>query len=329
MIYKLRENRVRRSYLGGKRIDKFQGKKESENGYYPENWIGSVVEANNPNYFVKGEGLSRVEEGMLLRDIIQNNPKEILGVEKMPILLKMLDSAERLVIQAHPTIPFAKKYFHSDFGKTECWYFMECEEHASVYIGFKPHVTKELWKKLFEEQDVEGLLDCLHKFFVKPGDVVFVSGGVPHAIGGGSLILELQEPTDLMVCAERITPSGVSLADEKVHGGLGFDHMLECFEYNTYTQEEAYSKFFVKPKNCDGKTYLIDCDVTDKFSMTEISEGAYVAETFMLAIVVDGQGVIASRDDNKEIKKGDCLFVSKGESFKLDGTDLRIVVCEA
>ena len=48
------------------------------------------------------------------------------------------------------------------------------------------------------------------------GDVVFVDGGVPHAIGGGSLILELQEPTDLMVCGEKVTPSGRILADEKV-----------------------------------------------------------------------------------------------------------------
>lgn len=329
MIYKLKENRVRRSYLGGERIDKFQGKSDAGNGYYPENWIGSVVEANNPKYFVAGEGLSYVEEGLMLRDIILSNPKEILGVEKMPVLLKMLDSAERLVIQAHPTIPFAKKYFNSDFGKTECWYFIQCEENASVYIGFKPHVTKELWKTLFENQDTEGLLDCLHKFSVKPGDVVFVAGGVPHAIGGGSLILELQEPTDLMVCAEKVTPSGVDLADEKVHGGLGFDRMLDCFEYKTYTEEEAYSAFFVKPKKCDTKTFLIDSDVTDKFRMTEFGDGKYVAETFMLAIVIDGEGSMISCDKDIKIKKGDCLFVSKGESFKLEGSNLRIVVCEA
>ena len=36
------------------------------------------------------------------------------------------------------------------------------------------------------------------------------------------MILELQEPTDLMVCGEKVTPSGRVLADEKVHGGLGF-----------------------------------------------------------------------------------------------------------
>ena len=32
-------------------------------------------------------------------------------------------------------------------------------------------------------------------------------GGVPHAIGGGRFMVELQEPSDLMVVAERLTPS--------------------------------------------------------------------------------------------------------------------------
>ena len=42
---------------------------------------------------------------------------------------------------------------------------------------------------------------------------------------------ELQEPTDLMVIPERVTPSGIELADIKLHGGLGFEKMfvsLQC-----------------------------------------------------------------------------------------------------
>ncbi|MCR4718645.1 MAG: class I mannose-6-phosphate isomerase [Firmicutes bacterium] len=329
MIYLLKENRVRRSYIGGARIDRFYGRSDAKNGYYPEDWIGSVVEAKNPQYFVSKEGLSYVEEGILLRDIISCNPQEVIGMDKMPILLKMLDSAERLVIQAHPTVQFAKKNFSSDFGKTECWYFIECEKDACVYIGFKPNVTKERWKLLFEKQDAKGMLNCLHRFSVKPGDFVFVDGGVPHAIGGGSLMLELQEPTDLMVCAERVTPSGVALSDEKVHGGLGFDLMLDCFEYKNFTEEEAFSHFFVKPKQYNTKKVLIDSDITNKFNMSEIYCGEHMSKNFMLAIVVNGEGNIVSETGRKKIKKGDRLFISKGEKFNLEGTDFRVIVCEA
>ena len=236
MVYKLKENRVRRSYLGGARIDKFYGKENCENGYCPEDWIGSVVEANNPGDVIVGEGLGVTDTGEFVKDVLSEKGK-------MPFLVKLLDSAERLVIQAHPTVDFAKKAFNSEFGKTECWYFIDCDEDACVYIGFKPGITREKWELLFHAQDSEGMLELLHKINVKKGDVVFVDGGVPHAIGGGSLILELQEPTDLMVCGEKVTPSGRVLADEKVHGGLGFEKMFDCFEYNPYTESEINEKF--------------------------------------------------------------------------------------
>ena len=59
----------------------------------------------------------------------------------------------------------------------------------------------------------------LHRIPVKAGDFVFVDGGVPHAIGGGCFMVELQEPSDLMVVAERFTPSGRRIPDAKLSGG--------------------------------------------------------------------------------------------------------------
>ncbi len=320
MVYKLKENRVRRSYLGGARIDKFYGKENCENGYCPEDWIGSVVEANNPGDVIPGEGLGVTENGELVKDILSEKGE-------MSFLLKMLDSAERLVIQAHPTVEYAKETFNSEFGKTECWYFLDCDDEACVYLGFKPGITREKWERLFETQDVEGLLDCLHKLNVKKGDIVFVAGGVPHAIGGGSLILELQEPTDLMVCAEKVTPSGRVLADEKVHGGLGFDKMLDCFEYVSYTAEEIAEKFIVSPSIDGGIKHLIYDRYTDKFSMDEVVYGEYVFENDKLAIVTEGEGVIKSVSGSVFLKKGDKLFLTKGEKIVLEDCNLRLLIC--
>ena len=320
MVYKLKENRVRRSYLGGARIDKFYGKETFENGYCPEDWIGSVVEANNPGEVIEGEGLGVTQTGELVKDVLSEKGK-------LSFLLKMLDSAERLVIQAHPTVDFAKKAFNSEFGKTECWYFIDCDEDACVYIGFKPGITREKWEQLFHAQDSEGMLELLHKINVKKGDVVFVDGGVPHAIGGGSLILELQEPTDLMVCGEKITPSGRILADEKVHGGLGFEKMFDCFEYNPYTESEINEKFTVTPREEEGITHLIYDRYTDKFSMDEATYGEYVFKSDKLAIVLEGNGTVRTEADELYLKKGDKLFVKKGEKIILPDNGLRMLIC--
>ena len=104
---------------------------------------------------------------------------------------------------------------------------LSCDDNACVYLGFKPGITREKWQELFLRQDTEKMLGCLHKFPVKAGDLWFVAGGVPHAIGGGCLMIELQEPSDLMVIPERVTPAGITLAGQKLHGGLGFEKMFD------------------------------------------------------------------------------------------------------
>ena len=228
MIYKFKENRVRRAYTGGMKIDKFKGKTDCKNGRTPEEWLASTVTAFNPDMIIENEGLSICENGQFFKDLIAKNPDAILGKgngESLAILVKLLDSAERLVIQCHPTIQFAKEQFGSSFGKTECWYMLDCTDDACVYLGFKEGITKEKWQEYFYNQDIDGMLNSLHKFPVKNGDLWFVAGGVPHAIGGGCMMIELQEPSDLMVIPERVTPAGIKLNDSKLHGGLGFENV--------------------------------------------------------------------------------------------------------
>ena len=101
MIKKIKENRVSRTYLGGKRIDAFFGKSEIENSFFPEDWTASVTSAYNSSDG-KLEGIGVTYEGEKITDLVGN--------DDFKILVKLLDSAERLVIQAHPTVQFAKEF---------------------------------------------------------------------------------------------------------------------------------------------------------------------------------------------------------------------------
>ena len=109
---------------------------------------------------------------------------------ELSVLVKILDANERLFIQCHPTVEMAKKNFNSQFGKTECWIILEAEENACVYLGFKESISEEKWRSLFEAQYISGMLECMHRISVKRGDIVFVDGGMPHAIGGGCMMIE-------------------------------------------------------------------------------------------------------------------------------------------
>jgi mannose-6-phosphate isomerase len=189
-----------------------------------------------------------------LRTLIDRNPAAFLGKKHsgrfgtgMALLVKLIDSAERLTIQVHPTRPDSERYFHSPFGKSEFWVILGGRELDGeppyVLFGFKPGISREKWERLFRNQDIPGMIDCLHKLPVKAGETYAVPGGIPHAIGPGCFLLEAQEPTDFTLRPERVTPKGRVLSDESCHMGAGFEAMLSMFDYTGYTLEELRERF--------------------------------------------------------------------------------------
>ena len=345
MIAKLQPNRVRRTYLGGGRIDAFTGGSRScatETDAQervppmpmPEDWMASTTTAFNGTLEIEGEGLGRLEDGRLVKDVVGT----------LPILVKLLDSDERLVIQAHPTVPCARRLFNSPVGKTECWYFLPgTAPDACVYLGFKPGVTRNKWKSAFEAQD--GLLDMLHRIPVAAGDFVFVDGGMPHAIGGGGFMIELQEPSDLMVVAERVTPSGRRIPDAKMHGGVGWEKMFEVYEYEGLTYEEVcarYVKRAVGGSRCcaiaaetaaphtDAQErvppvmQILGPELTDKFEMWRVAGGGMLSlpRDRAVAVVTEGAGEV----NGLAVKKGDRLLVFDERRFDVSGS-ATLVAC--
>lgn len=75
MIVKFKENRVRRAYIGGARIDRFLGKESPQDGRYPEQWLASAVEAFNPDMPKEGEGISLTAEGESFRALLEKRGK--------------------------------------------------------------------------------------------------------------------------------------------------------------------------------------------------------------------------------------------------------------
>ncbi len=330
MIAKLHPNRVRRSYLGGSRIDAFCNVEcpSSKPTFHsqlstfnspdaaqprPEDWLASTTQAFNGTQEIEGEGLGRLVDGRLVRDV----------VGPLPILVKLLDSDERLVVQAHPTVPCAKRLFHSPVGKTECWYFLPgTAPDACVYLGFKPGITREAWEKVVMSPANAGDMTAfLHRIPVAPGDFVFVDGGVPHAIGGGCFMIELQEPSDLMVVAERFTPSGRRIPDAKMHGGAGWDKMFDVYEYEGRTYEETCERYV---RRGGGAAQICGAEFTDKFEMWRMNGGDNVdlGGASAVTIVTDGDGSL----NGLPVKRGDRLLVSGEATLHADGA-LSAVVC--
>ncbi|RAU99816.1 mannose-6-phosphate isomerase [Paenibacillus sp. YN15] len=352
---KLKSNRVWRTYTGGKLIDSWQQKRDAVDSEFPEEWVASTVKAQNSGREHIHEGWSQVDlpdssEGMTLKSLVEADPASFLGAahaacyqEQLAVLVKVLDSSERLTIQVHPDRKDAMERFQSRFGKTEAWYVLGGRqidgEQPCIYMGFKPGITKEIWKQLFEKQAIDEMLNALHRVPINTGDVYLIEGGVPHAIGAGCFLIEIQEPTDLTLRVERTTPRGRKVPDEACHQHIGFEAMLDCFKYEARglekTMERYKKKRSVVSAGGSREYELIGEKDTDRFLMNVLEvSGSYVKkhkDCFHIAIVVQGSGELRWADQFIPVQQADQFFMPAGVTeatwVSQGEAELQVVLC--
>lgn len=319
---KLQPERVWRTYTGGRLIDQLR-RQVGEDSHYPEDWVMSVVAARNPGQNQpEGAGLSRLENGELLADYIRRTPQVLGRAPAIEVLFKFIDAAERLAIQVHPDRPAAQRYFNSRFGKTECWHIVDRRTDgpsAAVYIGFKEGITRDRWRDLFVRQDVAAMLESLHRFEARPGNTFLIEGGVPHAIGAGCFLIEIQEPTDFTLRMEMTTTGGYRVSEEVCHLGIGLEAMLDCFHFEGLSRDQAQTRWQIPARQVDDQvSVLIDDRQTDCFSMNKITTSHALAlaghADYAGLVVLSGTG----RVNGLSCVPGDYFFVPAGLPLQLE-----------
>ena len=137
-------------------------------------------------------------QGQTLHDLWAHHRERVFGTamtfhasERFPVLVKLLDAADKLSVQVHPPAHMAEKLRGEP--KTEVWYFLDCTKDANIYAGLKKGVTREVFQKLLEAGDVES---ALHEIPVRSGESIFIPSGRLHAIGAGNIIIEIQQNSD-------------------------------------------------------------------------------------------------------------------------------------
>jgi len=229
-------NRVARVYTGGKLFGDFLGDPPVDS-YMPEEGVASGVRAINRGSTDIREGISRVEgTNVYFDELLEICKADILGErDSLDLLVKFLDSAVRLPVQAHPDKEFARKHFNSEYGKTEMWVVLGTRENAKIYYGFNRKITSEEFSDAIERSlaDKDCLPSYLNEVNVKKGDVFLIPGRVAHAIGAGCLILELQEPTDLIVQPEYWCDE-YRLNNSEMYMHLTKAESMGCFDFDRY-----------------------------------------------------------------------------------------------
>lgn len=248
-------------------------------------------------------------KGRTLSDVLKNEGKNYLGTncdkyEFFPLLIKLIDANDDLSIQVHPDDEYALRV-EGEYGKTEAWYIMDCDEGAELIYGFKKDITKDEFKSAIEENT---LSEYVNRVKVKKGDVFFIQAGTLHAICKGILLAEVQQNSNTTY---RVYDYG------RLQNGKPRElHVEKALDVTSLKKSEADGKAMGETETFDGysQTLLVDCDL---FTMKrlDVKESAKVtadSTSFVSLVALDGNGVVMHEDTCITLYKGESLFIPAG-----------------
>ena len=344
-ILRLSPNRIWRTYSGGLMLDRMEGKAEPQDSTFPEDWIGSTVRAINPDRGHITEGLAHVSYAggeAVLADLVTADPEYFLGAAHVArfginpmVLVKYLDSSVRLPFQVHPTVDFSRRHLNAESGKTEAYYILATRPEVAepyIYLGFQHPPSRAELRRMIVEQDIVAMERCFDRIAIKPGDIFVVPGGLPHAIGGGVLMVEVMEPTDFVARIE-FNVAGRVIPESARFMGRGVDFCLDLFSYEALSVDEVQSRWRCSPRTLEKtpvlhREALVDARLTDRFKVlrtTLTGRSGWRAHGFTVLLVVEGACEVAAGGERIELKQFDRIVVPHGLGA-LDLTPNRRVV---
>lgn len=248
--------------------------------------------------------------GRTLREYLAAEDSET-GDAPFPILIKMIDAAQKLSVQVHPDNEYARVH-EGDSGKNEMWIVLEAEPDAYLYVGFQRETSKAEVRRRVEDGSIETILN---KIPTHAGDIVYIPAGTVHAIGAGNLILEVQQSSNATYRLYDYQRKG---ADGKLRP-LHLDKALDVLDYRQYqggnpsAGRAAQCEYFsVRWLAAAGSLTLPMAD-----------------DPFASVVCVRGEGSLARDGKQTSLRRGDSLYLPAGSAPAEITGDAEVIVTRA
>ena len=254
--------------------------------------------------------------GLSLNDYVAALGKDALGTNSakydyFPLLIKLIDAKGDLSVQVHPSDAYALEH-EGEYGKTEMWYVVDCDEGAELIYGFNRDISREEFERRIRDNRLSEVCNYVP---VKKGDVFFIEAGTMHAIGKGILIAEIQQNSN---STYRISdygrldsegkPRPLHIKDAvavtktecptKPHGDVG---EVTLYPFGTVRELASCDLF---------KTELMDIDG---------NLGLYDNDSFVSLLFLEGDVMLSYAGGTMNLKKGDSVLIPAGLKVKLTG----------
>lgn len=249
--------------------------------------------------------------GLTLSQLWNEHHELFEGAEgdRFPLLVKVLDALQDLSIQVHPDDAYAFEHEHGSLGKHECWYILDCHEHAHIIVGQHAH-SREEFAQMVEKGQWHDLVNLVP---IKPGDFFDIAPGTLHAIMGSTLVLETQQSSD-------ITYRVYDFDRRQPDGSLRELHQKQAMDVINYDAQPPESGEVTAPE-IDGITHLMSCKDYD-VQRVRVHEGTPITlpqpHPFLNLSVVEGACTVTTPAGRWELPLGTHVVAPHGSG------DLRI-----
>lgn len=243
-----------------------------------------------------------------LKDYIIRNGKSILGTNcsrfsEFPVLVKLIDACDNLSVQVHPDDEYALAH-EGEYGKTEMWYIVDCDEGASLLFGFDRELSGDEFRKHIENNT---LLDVVKRVPVRKGDVFFIKSGTLHAIGKGIVIAEIQQNSNTTYRIYDYDRTDKNGNRRELHTDKACEvtdlFPAEPFLRNEAVFHEGYSSELLS-SCCCFTVHLLRINGSASLNTDSSS--------FEHLLVTDGKGLLEGPEFTMQLQKGDSIFIPAG-----------------
>lgn len=227
-----------------------------------------------------------------------------------PILIKLIDARDRLSVQVHPDNEYALKH-EGEYGKTEMWYIVDCEEDAKLIYGLNRDVERDELERRIRNNSLGEICNFVP---VKKGDVFYIKPGTMYAIGKGILIAEIQQNSNITY---RVSDYGRLGADGKPRP-LHISKALDVINRKRMSRNELDAEVTIYPFGIV-KT-LAECEYfTTELLNLKGKAGLLEEKSFLSLVVLDGGAVLSYSGGSIRLKKGDSVFIPANCRVTLTG----------
>ena len=247
------------------------------------------------------------DKGLTLQQYIDKYGKGVLGTNcekfgNFPVLIKLIDAKDNLSVQVHPDNEYALRV-EGEYGKTEMWYIVDCDEGAELLYGFKKEISKDEFARRIADNT---LLEVTNSVPVHKGDVFFIEAGTLHAIGKGILIAEIQQNSNTTY---RIYDYGRVGKDGKPREL----HVEKAKDVTRLAPAKKYPETPVEKHEGYTSKLMAECEYFSSYILDIDSKAVLEADSssFNDLLFLEGKGTVSS-DGSVRFTKGDSIFITAG-----------------